>query len=132
MAVHPPVRGRSLLVEQGSGIPQRGQGDPLPKGRAAVTPEERAHAAIVEHLFREFGLGMETLARYQRMVAGSIRAAVEEEREACAALIDAREADVLARQYGREYPDPMADVDTQIRMAAVLLPELAAAIRSRS
>jgi hypothetical protein len=53
-----------------------------------VTPEERAHAAIVEHLFREFGLGMETLARYQRMVAGSIRAAVEEEREACAAMLD--------------------------------------------
>lgn len=66
------------------------------------------------------------------LMSEAIRAAVEEEREACAALVDARNNEVLARQYGvKDVYTFQADVDSQIRMAAVLLPDIAAAIRKR-
>ena len=53
---------------------------------------------------------------------------VAAEREACARVVEAEQARVLAAQEGVTW-DP---VNVNIRMTTVLLPEVAAAIRSRT
>lgn len=60
------------------------------------------------------------------VVQDMIRQAVEAEREACAKVADDECARVLAQQDGN-----CAQVDLNIRMIAMLLPDLAAAIRAR-
>jgi hypothetical protein len=51
---------------------------------------------------------------------------IETEREACARLIEAECERVLSKQDGRD-----DTVDLNLRMVAVLLPDLAAKIRAR-
>ena len=60
------------------------------------------------------------------VVQDMIRQAVEAERGACAKVADDECARVLAQQDGN-----CAQVDLNIRMIAMLLPEIAAAIRAR-
>ena len=60
------------------------------------------------------------------IVQAMIAEAVEAEREACAMVADDECARVLAQQDGN-----CAQVDLNIRMIAMLLPEIAAAVRAR-
>ena len=58
----------------------------------------------------------------------AMREAVLAEREECAKVVDAERERVLGKQEGESW-EP---VNINIRMAAVLLPDIAAAIRSRT
>lgn len=58
-------------------------------------------------------------------LADSIAHAIMAERERAAALVDAEAARILSLQDGKNW-----DVDQNLRMIAVLLPDLSAAIRA--
>jgi hypothetical protein len=64
--------------------------------------------------------------------AARIAAAVAAENEACAKIVEAECARVLACQSGNADATSFdASVDLNLRMTTVLLPEIAAAIRAR-
>jgi non-ribosomal peptide synthetase component F len=70
---------------------------------------------------------------FEEAMCLAVSATQQTEREACARLIEARCAEVLAKQTPGA-PDLSfdADVNTQLRLTAALLPELAERIRSRA
>ena len=57
----------------------------------------------------------------------AIDAAVAKEREECAKVCEAEEQRILSKQSGRDFDQ----VDTNLRMIACVLPDIAAAIRAR-
>jgi hypothetical protein len=94
---------------------------PVPEGAKAVnwSPRERAEA-ICNNMFT----GHATL--YVDEITEEIQKAVKAEREACAELTEAECERVLSKQDGHD-----DSVDLNLRMVAVLLPDLAAKIRAR-
>lgn len=73
--------------------------------------------------------GLVPVEQAQAHAAEQVRA----EREVCASIIDARCAEVLSRQYSDDPPPTEFEqsVNTNLRLTAVLLPDLSAAIRAR-
>ena len=65
--------------------------------------------------------------RFEAHCARAIMAEREAERERCAKLVDAECERVLSKQDGKIY-----EVDQNLRLIAVLLPDLATAIRTPS
>lgn len=79
------------------------------------------------------GIGGELFNKITKALAAkdaALRKAVETEREEAAKIVDAKEKELLSKQY-KNPTDFEQSVNTNIRMVAVILPEIAAAIRQR-